>query len=328
MAELNLTLTPQDFEAITPEEISALRTPENARETSYGRETFRLLLRNKTAALSIGILLFLILGALVIPLISPFDYATQNVAFSNKPFFSVSPDTGAMHLFGTDHLGRDIFVRIWYGTRISLLVAAAATLIDTVVGVLYGSISGYLGGAADNVMMRILEVIGGIPYLIVVLLLMAVLPQGIGTLILAYSLVGWTGMARLIRGQVRSLCTREYMIAAKIMGASMGRIVVRHLIPNMLGVILVNMTLDIPSIIFTEAFLSMLGMGVPSPYPSLGVLVNEGVSTLQTYPAKLVVPALFLCVTLLALNLLGDKLQDLLQPKTRRAMHGTRTQHS
>lgn len=328
MDNTKLICTPEDFEPVTPKDGPESRIIRDGPSLGYGRETLRLLLQNKMAAICLGVLLLLIAGAIVIPLISPFDYATQNVAFANQPFFSVSPTTGQMHLFGTDVLGRDVFVRIWYGTRVSLLVAAAATLIDTFVGVLYGSISGYLGGATDNVMMRILEVIGGIPYLVVVLLLMAVLPQGIGTLILAYSLVGWTGMARLIRGQVRSLTGREYMIAARIMGGGMGHIVARHLIPNTLGMILVNMTLDIPSIIFTEAFLSMLGMGVPAPYPSLGVLVNEGISMLQTHPVKLAVPALFLCATLLAFNLLGDKLQDLQNPKIRRATHGTRTEHS
>lgn len=295
---------------------------------SFGRETVVLLLHNKTAVISAAVLFLLLAGAVVFPLISPFTYFEQNVAFANKPFFSVSPEGGQIHWFGTDHLGRDIFVRIWYGARISLTVAGIAAVIDTIVGVLYGSISGYKGGAVDNVMMRILEVVGGIPYLVIVMLLMAVLPQGIGTLILAYSLVGWTGMARLIRGQVQSLCSREYMVAARIMGAGLGRIVFRHLIPNMLGVIIVNMTLDIPGIIFTEAFLSMLGMGVPAPYPSLGVMANEGVAVFQTYPVRLIVPALFICLTMLSFNLLGDRLQDLLDPKLRRTANGPRIKRS
>lgn len=293
---------------------------------SVGKEVVWVLLHDKAVVIFVGILLLLIVGAVVIPFISPFDFATQNVAFANKSFFSKDPVNGFIHIFGTDHMGRDIFARIWYGARVSFAVAGAAAVIDGVVGILYGSIAGYLGGMADNVMMRFLEVISGIPYLVIVLLLMAVLPQGVGTLILAYTLVGWTGMARLIRGQVLSLREREFMVAARIMGAGMGRMIFRHLIPNTMGVIIVNMTLDIPGIIFTEAFLSMLGMGVPAPYPSLGVMANEGAAVFQIYPERLLIPALFICLSMLAFNLFGDHLQDALNPKLRRTMnHGKYT---
>lgn len=321
-------ISPGDFDLVKKEEGKTETTIKAGTSVSSGRETLRLLMHNKTAVVSATILFLLFAGAVLVPLLSPFDFSGQNVAFANKPFFSIAPDGKGMHIFGTDQLGRDIFVRLWYGARISLMVAVAAAVIDTVVGVLYGSISGYLGGAVDNVMMRALEVISGIPYLVIVLLLMAVLPQGIWTLIFAYTLVGWTGMARLVRGQVQSLCSKEFMIAAKIMGAGMGRMIFRHLIPNMFGVIIVNITLDIPSVIFTEAFLSMLGMGVPAPYPSLGVMANEGAAVFQTYPARLLVPAVLICLTMLAFNLLGDRLQDLLNPKTRRTVNGKRTKHS
>lgn len=269
-------------------------------------------------AVALAVLGFIVLGAVLFPLLSPFDYATQNVAFAGKPFFSLDPMTGAMHLFGTDHLGRDLFVRVWTGARVSLLVAAVVAVIDCAVGVVYGSLSGYLGGGVDTVMMRLLEIISGIPYLVVVLLMMAVLPQGILTLIVAYTLVGWTSMARLVRGQVSALMGREFILAARITGAGMGRIIFRHLVPNMRSIILVNMTLNIPAVMFTEAFLSMLGMGVPPPYPSLGSLVNEGAAVFQTYPARLAVPGVFICVTMLAFHMLGDHLQDRWDPKLRR----------
>lgn len=285
---------------------------------SYGKETLKLFLGSPSTVFFLTLLLVMILGAVLIPFLSPFDYAAQNVAFANKPFFSRDPVNGLIHFFGTDHLGRDIFVRLWYGARISLTVAGAVALIDCVVGVTYGSISGYMGGAADNIMMRLLEVVSGIPYMVIVLLLMAVLPRGIGSLIVAYSLVGWTSMARLVRGQVLSLKNQEFVVAAKIMGASAGRIIFIHLLPNMFGIIIVNATLDIPSIIFTEAFLSMLGMGVAPPYPSLGVMANEGISVFQTYPMQLAVPAIYICLLMLAFNLLGDRLQDVLDPKIRR----------
>ena len=295
----------------------------------FARETIQILLHNKTAVVFGVILTVIILGAIFIPMFWPFDYASQNVAFANKGLFSKDPINGIVHLFGTDALGRDVFVRIWYGARISLLVAVSVAVIDALIGIVYGSISGYLGGAADNIMMRILEVISGIPYLVVVLLLMAVLPQGIATLIVAYTLVGWTGMARLVRGQVVSLNNREFIIAARIMGAGAGRIIFRHLFPNMLGLIIVNITLDIPGIIFTEAFLSMLGMGVPPPYPSLGIMANDGLAVFQTYPLQLAAPALIICLIMLAFNLLGDGIQDALDPKLRRLTgHGRRhTKH-
>lgn len=277
-----------------------------------------IFLKSPAITILTACLAVIVLGAIFIPMFCPFDYASQNVAFSNKPFFSMDPLTNDMHIFGTDHLGRDVFARLWYGARISLIVAVAAVLIDCVIGVIYGSISGYKGGRIDNVMMRVLEIIGGIPYMIVILLLMAVLPQGVGTLIIAYSLVGWTSMARIVRGQVISLKKQEFVMAAKIMGAGTGRIIFRHLVPNMLGIIIVNITLDIPSVIFTEAFLSMLGMGVPAPYPSLGVMANEGITVFQMYPVRLAVPAILICVIMLAFNLLGDRLQDMLDPRLRR----------
>ncbi len=295
---------------------------------SFWKEVMHKLRNSPSAMIFFWILVAIVLGAVLIPFFWPFDYATQNVAFANKPFMSADPVTGFPHLFGTDHLGRDIFVRVWYGARISLLIAAVVAVIDCVAGVAYGGVSGYLGGGADNVMMRVVEVISGIPYLLVVLLLMAVLPQGIGTMILAYSIVGWTSMARLVRGQVVSLREQEFILAARAMGAGAGRIVSRHLLPNLMGLIVVNITLDIPNVIFTEAFLSLLGMGVPPPYPSLGTMVNEGVATFQTYPFQLIVPALFICLIMLAFNILGDRLQDALDPKLRRVkVYGRRARN-
>ena len=309
---------PDDFTPVCSADMQAKKQKLPPPSPSFAKETMTLLRKNKTAVAALVVLFVLVLGAVVVPMLSPVGFATQRVAFANKPFFSQDPVSGVLHIFGTDHLGRDIFVRIWYGARVSLLVAGVVAVIDCVVGVVYGSISGYFGGVADTIMMRLVEVISGVPYLIVVLLLMAMLPQGVGTLILAYTLVGWTGMARLVRVQTASLVNQDFIVAARIMGAAPKRMLLRHLVPNMAGVIIVNITLDIPAIIFTEAFLSMLGLGVPPPYPSLGAMVNEGVAVFQTYPARLAVPALFICLVMLAFNLLGDKLQDTLNPKLRR----------
>ena len=205
-----------------------------------------------------------------------------------------------------------------YGARVSLLVGVVAALVNLVVGVLYGGIAGYFGGTVDNVMMRIVEVVNGIPYLIVVVLLMMVLPPGIFTMVIAYATVGWTGMARLVRGQCLSLKNQEFVVAAEAMGATASRIIGKHLLPNALSVIIINVTLAVPSAIFTEAFLSYIGMGVPVPQPSWGMLAQEGASVFQLYPHQLLIPAIAISLTMLSFNLLGDGLRDAFDPRLRR----------
>ncbi|WP_461812207.1 ABC transporter permease [Faecalimonas sp.] len=285
---------------------------------SFWKDAFNRVKKSKVAVVCLVLLLILVLGAIFVPIFSTFDYSTQNVAFANQPMMSADPVSGKVHLFGTDALGRDVFVRVWMGARVSLTVAIVVALIDCFIGVIYGGISGYFGGAVDNVMMRIVEIISGIPYLIIVILLMTVLPRGIGTIIVAYSLTGWTGMARLVRGQVVSLGEQEFVVAAKSMGAKPARIISKHLVPNILSVIIVNITLDIPAVIFTEAFLSMLGLGIAPPKASWGIMANDGILTFQMYPGLLVVPAIFICITMLSFNLLGDQLRDAFDPKLRR----------
>ncbi len=285
---------------------------------SFWKDSFGRIKKSKVAMVCIVLLLLILLGAVFAPMMSSFDYAKQNVAFANQPVMSRDSITGETHLFGTDALGRDIFVRIWYGARVSMTVAIAVALIDCIIGIIYGGISGYFGGAVDNVMMRIVEIISGIPYLIIVILLMTVLPRGITTIIIAYSLTGWCQMARLVRGQIISLGEQEFVVAAKLMGSKSSRIIFRHLIPNILSVIIVNITLDIPSVIFTEAFLSILGLGIAPPKASWGVMANEGIAVFQSYPMQLVFPAVFICITMLSFNLLGDKLRDAFDPKLRR----------
>lgn len=266
----------------------------------------------------IVVLLLIALGAIFIPMISPFGYAEQNVLYSNLAPFSVNPTNGYMHFFGTDTLGRDLFVRLWYGTRISLIIALAVVAIDCIIGAIYGGISGYFGGTVDQIMMRIVEVISGIPYLIIVLLLTAVLPKGLITIIIAYSITGWTGMARIVRGQVLSLCNREFIQAEKAMGYSPSRIIIHHLLPNTASVIIVSVTLDIPNVIFTEAFLSLIGLGIAPPLPSLGILCSQGILVFQSYPAQLFYPTLLIVLLSLSFNYLGDQLQDIINSPSRR----------
>lgn len=285
---------------------------------SFWKDAFSRLARSKVAVFCFAILSVMILGAIFLPMISPFNFSEQNVAFSNMSSGWMDDVTGQMHIFGTDALGRDIWVRIWMGARVSLTVAFAVTIIDCIVGIIYGGISGYFSGAVDNVMMRIVEIISGIPYLIIVMLLLIVLPRGITTIIIAYSITGWTNMARLVRGQVLSLREQEFLIAAESMGAKPSHIIARHLVPNLLSLIVVNVTLDIPNVIFTEAFLSMLSLGIAPPNSSWGTMAYDGITVFQMYPMQLVYPALFISLTMLAFNLLGDQMRDAFDPKLRR----------
>ncbi|QSX04716.1 ABC transporter permease [Sedimentibacter sp. zth1] len=220
---------------------------------------------------------------------------------------------------GTDSLGRDMFIRLVYGARISLTVGIAAAIMNFFIGVLYGGISGYFGGRTDNIMMRIVDTISSIPMLLYVILLAVLLDDtGIWTIILAMSLTYWESMARLVRGEVLSLKEQEFILAAQTIGASTKRILLRHLVPNIMGPVMVSITMQIPAAIFTEAFLSFIGLGVSAPMASWGKLCNDALSSFLTYPYQLFFPAIAISITILAFNLLGDGLRDALDPKLRK----------
>ncbi len=285
--------------------------------TSFMKDAMRRFSKNKVAVICTVVLVFIILGSIFFPMISKYTYASQDVANNYAPMFSTT-EAGDFHIFGSDVLGRDIWTRLWYGGRISLIIAFAAVFINFIVGAMYGGFSGYCGGLTDNIMMRIVDLITGIPYMIIVMLLMMIMEPGVFTLIVAYSTVGWTGMARLVRGQVVQLKEQEFVMASKVMGASPFRILTKHLIPNTLSVVIVNLTLSIPSAIFTEAFLSYIGLGVPAPMPSWGILASDGQAVMNTHPTVMIIPAVFISLTMLSFNLVGDALRDAFDPKQRK----------
>lgn len=267
--------------------------------------------KNKLAMFGVVLLILLIIMAIFGPYMTKFDYATNDLTNTNKP-------PSSEHWFGTDDLGRDIFARTWQGARISIFIGVVAALVDFFIGVLWGGISGYKGGRTDEIMMRIADILYGVPYLLLVIILMVVLGQGLGTMILAMTITGWINMARIVRGQVLSLKNQEYVLAAKTLGASTSRIMIRHLIPNTMGQILVTMTLTIPSAIFVESFLSFLGLGLTPPLASWGTMASEGLPALRYYPWRLFFPATFISLTIFAFNVIGDGLRDALDPRLRK----------
>ena len=224
----------------------------------------------------------------------------------------------AEHWFGTDDLGRDVFTRTWEGARISIFIGLAAALIDLTIGVFWGGIAGYKGGRIDEYMMRVADVLAGIPYLLLVILLNGCTRSNVSTMILAMTITGWVNMARIVRGQVLSLKSQEYVLASRTLGAGTSRIMGKHLIPNAMGPILVTMTLTIPSAIFTESFLSFLGLGLTPPIASWGTMASDGLPALRYFPWRLFFPATFICLTIFAFNVIGDGLRDALDPRLRK----------
>lgn len=277
---------------------------------TYWQDAWRRLKENPVAIASMILLILMFIMAFLGPHLQPYDYAQQD-------FLSINNAPSSAHWFGTDTLGRDIFVRCWEGAKVSLFIAFVTAFIEFTIGVFYGGVAGYKGGALDNFMMRVIDVIFSIPSMLWIILLMVVLGAGLGTMILAMSVTGWGGMARLVRGQVLQLREMEYIMAAKTLGADSKRIIIKHLIPNAMGPIIISLTFSIPGAIFTEAFLSYIGLGLPLPLSSWGTLANDGAQVLLMYPYQLFFPSLLLSITMLGFNLLGDGLRDALDPKLR-----------
>jgi len=278
---------------------------------TYWQDAWRRLKQNKIAMVGLCVLAILTIMAIVGPWLNGYTYYDTNLKMKNLP-------PSADHWFGTDDLGRDMFTRVWYGARISLFIGISAALIDLVIGIIWGGLAAYYGGKVDEVLMRIADILYGLPYLLVVIMLMVVMEQGLLTIIIAMTITGWIGMARIVRGQILQLKEQEYVLAARSLGAGAARILFKHLIPNAMGPIIVTMTLTVPSAIFTEAFLSFLGLGVQAPIASWGTMANDGLGALRYYPWRLFFPAIFISITMLSFNIFGDGLRDALDPRMRK----------
>ncbi|SFX21038.1 oligopeptide transport system permease protein [Thermoactinomyces sp. DSM 45891] len=304
------TYTPELFEPIGQLEKRAEQL--NRKQVGVWKDAWLRFRQNKGAL--IGVALLLVIGLLAIfgPLMNDHNWETQNLAIKNQ---SANIDG---HYMGTDHFGRDLWQRVWYGAKISLEIAFLAVFLDVVIGVTIGGISGYFGGRIDMFIQRFIEVIYSIPNLIIIIMLLMWMEPGILAIAIAIALTGWVPMSRIVRAQILKLRSQEYVLAARTLGASHKRILLKHLIPNVMGPIIIAVTFSIPSAIFFEAFLSFIGLGIRPPEASLGLLISEGNQILQLFPHVLLWPALVLSVLMLAFNLVGDGLRDALDPRMKK----------
>ena len=278
---------------------------------TYWQDAGRRLVRDPLAVLGLIVIAVILVMAVFGPMVSQYEYDAQDFMVSNEP-------PSSSHWFGTDMFGRDIFVRVLYGARISLAVGFLASVISLFIGVIYGGISGFAGGRTDNFMMSIVDVIYSVPVMIYVILLMVVVGPGLKSIFITLGISYWAPMARIVRAEVMRLKNEEFILAARVIGASSRRILLRHLIPNAMGAVLVTLTFSIPGAIFTESFLSFVGLGVSAPMASWGVLCSDAVGSLPIYPWQLFFPAGAISITILAFNFLGDGLRDALDPKLRK----------
>jgi oligopeptide transport system permease protein len=327
-----------------PAHVDASKSEKIAKPSlNFWQDSWLRVRKNKGAVVSLVVLVLIVIMAFLGPYLTPYKYDQQITKYNNLPpriqgIDNVHwlPFDGTLKMkdgrvihpyetrnvksyywFGTDGLGRDIFARIWKGTQISLLIAFVAAMIDMLIGVSYGAISGYVGGRVDSIMQRIVEVLIGIPNLIVVVLMILVLKPGITPIIIAISITGWTSMSRVVRAQVLKFKNQEFVLAAKTLGASNFSIIFKHMIPNMFGVIIINTMFSIPNAIFFEAFLSFIGLGLQEPNASLGTLINDGFKSMIAFPYQMIIPAIMISLVMITFNLIADGLRDALDPKMR-----------
>lgn len=277
---------------------------------SYWQDTWRRLRKNPVAMASLCVLIVFIIMVIIGPHIRGYDYINMNVSEKNK-------GCSSEYWFGTDRLGRDLFSRIWVGARASMIIALVATALKLGIGIFYGSVMAHYGGELDETMMRIIEVINSLPSLLLTILIMMVLGSNLFSMLVALSITAWSDTARQARGMIKQLKESEYINAAEMLGASSLRIIWKHYIPNMIGILLLDASTSIPSFIFMEAGLSFLGIGLLPPKISLGVLISQGQQAMDFYPTQLIFPCAALCIIVLSFNLLGDGLRDALDPRLR-----------
>ncbi|MFQ6803628.1 MAG: ABC transporter permease [Lachnospiraceae bacterium] len=302
-------LTPDQFKVIgfTQEEANKIERP----TISYWQDAWRRLRKNPVAMGALVVLGLLVIMVIIGPHIRGYDYINMNVVEKNQ-------GPSGKYWFGTDSLGRDLFSRVWVGARASVIIALVATALKMVIGTLYGAAMAHFGGWVDDIMMRIIEVINSLPNLLITILIMMILGNNLFALLVALSITAWCNTARQTRGLIKQLKESEYVYAAEVLGASPMRIIIKHYVPNMISILLLDASTAIPNFIFTEAGLSFLGIGLTSPEISLGVLISQGQQTLDFYPTQLLFPCVVLCVIVMAFNLLGDGLRDALDPKLRK----------
>ncbi|ASA26451.1 ABC transporter permease [Paenibacillus donghaensis] len=304
-----MNLRPEDFQKIGIDEKQAEVIQRES--LSAWQDSWQRLRQNKMSMAALIVMLLIIVAAFTLPYLSQYNYYSNDLMNANqKPSLA--------HLFGTDDLGRDIFVRTWYGAQISLKVGLAAAAIDLFIGVIYGGIMGFYGGRVDSIMNKFSEILYSIPYLLVVILLLVVMEPSLFTIILALTITGWITMSWIVRGEIMQLKNREFILASRSMGASGNRLLFKHLLPNAVGPIIVTITLSVPNAIFAEAFLSFLGLGVQAPIASLGSMINDALTGWLLYPWRFLFPAVLISLTMLSFNIFGDGLRDALDPKLKK----------
>ena len=281
----------------------------NKQESSLFKDALIRLTTNKLSLFSLIYILLLVVVAIITPFIAPYDYAYQDLALGAS-----APSSN--HLLGTDTLGRDLLTRMMYGSRISLMVGFLATSVALIIGVIWGTIAGFSGGKTDAIMMRVVDTLYGIPFIILIILLMVIFGRNLILLFLAIGTVEWLTMARIVRSQVLNLSKQEFILAAEAMGVSKLNIIFRHLIPNAMGPVIVYATLTVPQIMLLESFLSFLGLGVQPPLSSWGLLIRDGAVSMEEYWWLLIFPSLAFSLTLFSLNFIGDGLRDAIDPRT------------
>ena len=297
-----------------------LKAVEEVKGRSLWVDARRRLFQNRAAMASIIILGLIAALALLAPLLSPYAYDEVNydiIACSPGWWPAPAACSAPGHIFGTDSVGRDLFVRVLFGARVSLAVGLVATFVSLVIGVLYGATAGYLGGRIDTLMMRLVDILYSLPFVFFVIILMVIFDRNFILLFVAIGAVEWLTMARIVRGQTLSIKQKEFIEAARAAGMGPTAIITRHIIPNVVGPVVVYVTLTVPGVILTESFLSFLGLGIQEPLTSWGVLISDGADQMETAPWMLLFPALFMAVTLFCFNFVGDGLRDALDPKDR-----------